>query len=211
MELLSAEHLDEIVDVLADAFYDYPVMRWVLGPTPPYDERLRRLITFFVSGRILRHETIFGVREAGGSLVAVATTTRPDSPPAPSALIELREATWATLGSGARARYEAFAAAGQTVPLPEPHYHLNMIGVRRAQQGTGLGRLLLDALHAHAEKDPRSAGVSLTTERESNVRLYQHVGYRVAGQVPVSEALTTWIMFRPRRPNREGEDHPQAQ
>lgn len=202
MELLSAEHLDEIVDVLADAFYDYPVMRWVLGPAAPYDERLRRLIRFFVTGRVLRHEAIFGVRTSGGPLVAVATTTRPDSPPAPPALIELRETIWGTLGPDARARYEAFAAAGQSIPLPDPHHHLNMIGVRRAQQGTGLGGRLLAAVHEHAEQDHRSAGVSLTTERESNVRLYEHVGYRVAGQVRVSDALTTWVMFRPHHPAR---------
>lgn len=195
---LSAEHRDEIISVFADAFFDYAVMRWVLGSQPPYDERLRRLLTFFVSGRTVRHEAMFGVRAPDGTLIAAATTTRPDSPPAPEALVQLREATWAALGADARARYEAFGAATAQFALPEPHHHLNMIGVRRAYQGTGLARRLLEAVHAHAEADPRSTGVSLSTEREANVRLYKHIGYRVVGQARVSEALTTWVMFRER-------------
>ena len=48
---LSFDDVPEIVTVFSDAFYDYPVMRYVLGPAHPYDERLRRLVELFVSRR----------------------------------------------------------------------------------------------------------------------------------------------------------------
>ena len=48
---LSSDHVGQIVAVLSDAFADYPVMSYVLGPAPPYEARLRRLVELFVSGR----------------------------------------------------------------------------------------------------------------------------------------------------------------
>lgn len=197
---LSAGHRDEIVDVFIDAFYEYPVMRWVLGTAVAYDDRLHRLLTFFVSGRAIRGEPLLGIRTAAGMLAGAATMTRPESPEAPPAVIELREATWAVLGADARQRYETFTAATQHVAamLPERHHHLNMIGVRRALQGRGISRQLLDAVHALAEADPLSAGVSLTTEHPPNVDLYRHMGYHVVGETRVADAFTSWTLFRSR-------------
>jgi GNAT superfamily N-acetyltransferase len=62
-----------------------------------------------------------------------------------------------------RARYEAFGAATQSYAVAAPHHHLNMIGVRRSHAGRGLARLLLYHVHALAEADAGSAGVTLST------------------------------------------------
>jgi hypothetical protein len=43
---------------------------------------------------------------------------------------------------------------------------------------------------------PDSTGVSLSTEREGNVGLYEHCGYEVLGSARVGDAFTTWSMFR---------------
>jgi ribosomal protein S18 acetylase RimI-like enzyme len=73
-----------------------------------------------------------------------------------------------------------------------------MIGVRRAHQGSGLARRLLEAVHAHSHGDPGSAGVSLTTEHAPNLALYQRFGYRITGELPVAPGLHTWTLFRAR-------------
>lgn len=189
---------DEVVDVLCEAFRDYPVMRFVLGRgRADYDRDLRTLVGFFVMSRALRGEYLFGVRAAAGSasLEAAAIVSRPGvaSPPA---LVALREDVWAALGADARARYEAFAAASAPFVPPEPHLHLNMIGVRPGAQGSGRGRLLLDHVHAFSRADPRSDGVSLSTENPRNVALYEHVGYVVKGHAIVSPELQTWALYR---------------
>jgi GNAT superfamily N-acetyltransferase len=108
----------------------------------------------------------------------------------------LRAEVWAELGSDARARYDAYTAATQQLVIGTPHYHLNMIGVRRSHQGQGLARVLLDAVHERSGGDARSTGVSLTTEHAGNVRLYEHFGYRIRGHARVAEALETWMLFR---------------
>jgi len=199
---LSFDNVVEVVSVLADAFRDYPVMRNVVGPDAPgltpYSVRLHRLVQLFVSNRAYRNDPMFGVRDAAGALVAAAVMTAPTSPEPPPAFIALRESIWAELGADARARYDAYAAAARFFDGLGPHHHLNMIGVRRAQQRLGLARTLLETVHGLAAADPQSSGVSLTTERPENVPLYEHFGYRVLGHARVGNEVDTWGMFRDR-------------
>jgi len=112
-------------------------------------------------------------------------------------LEELRESVWAELGADARARYDEYGRIGRENAPHEDHHHLGMIGVRDKAQGTGLGRVLLEHVHGLAEADPNSTGVSLTTELERNVPLYEHFGYRVTAHARVAPDLETWAMFRP--------------
>jgi ribosomal protein S18 acetylase RimI-like enzyme len=188
----------EAATVLCDAFYDYPVMRYVLGPKPGYDRRLRMLVDFFVSARMFRDEPVLGVEKEAGALAAAAIVSLSGERPAPEELAVRREEVWREIGAAERERYEVFGAACAQFALDAPHLHLNMIGVRRADAGRGLGRKLLEAVHALAHADPQSAGVTLSTESPENVALYEHFGYRVMGHARVSDELETWAFFRPR-------------
>jgi len=202
---LSFGDLADLVAVMSDAFHDYPVMRYVLGPAEPYDERLRTLVELFVSNRVYRNDPMIGVRDETGALVGAATMTLPKPMDPPPALLGLRERLWAELGAAARTRYDEFVAVTQRVAIPEPHYHLNMIGVRRSHHGRGLARVLLDAVHERSRAEAGSSGVSLTTERPANVRLYEHFGYRVVGQGRVGGAFETWTLFRDESPLRRAD------
>ena len=200
---LSFDQLVEIVSVLTDAFHDYPVMQYVLGPdmpgaAAPYGVRLHRLVQLFASGRAYRDEPMFGVRDAKGALIGAAVMTLPASPSPRPAFIALRESVWAELGADARARYDGYMSSAQFFASQGPHHHLNMIGVRRAHQHRGIARELLAEAHRLAKGDPQSAGVSLTTERAANVPFYEHFGYRVVGHNRVSADLETWGLFRGR-------------
>jgi GNAT superfamily N-acetyltransferase len=186
----------EVVAVLADAFTDYPVMRHVLGLTRDYDACLSALVTLFVSGRTARGEPMLGMRDPDGHLLAAALVMPPGSSAAPAELLALRERTWGRLGGDARARYEAFVDACNRLDIDTPHHHLNMIGVQPPHQGKGLARRLLEAVHELARRDPGSAGVSLTTEHEPNLALYQHFGYRISGHAQVAAGLRTWTLYR---------------
>lgn len=191
---LEREHVADVVAVLAEAFHDYPVMRYVLGASDDYDERLDRLITFFVMARVLRGETLLGTT-GGDGLEAAALVSRPEEA-SPPELDALREQTWAELGDDARDRYENFGRATARTVVTEPHLHLNMIGTRRAARGLGLGRLLLDRVHGMSERDETSMGVSLTTEVAPNLGLYEHFDYEIVGSSEVGSAFTAWTMYR---------------
>lgn len=194
---IPAADADDAIDVLTDAFADYPVMRFILGTAASGPSRgdVRRLVRFFVLARVLADHPVLGARD-GDELVGVATASPPDRGDPPEALAAVRSETWAALGEEARRRYEAFGRAAGQFTVDEPHHHLHMIGVPPAHQGRGIARSLLNAVHGLAAADPASAGVSLSTEAPANVQLYEHFGYRPLGDARVGEGLRTWVLFR---------------
>jgi hypothetical protein len=115
VECRSESEAGQALDVLCEAFHDYPVMRYVIGPAgEEYDRRLRSVIEFFLQARLSRNEPVLGIAD-GETLVAAAIVTLPGSGPLPAALAARRELVWAELGADALARYEAYGAA--TRPL----------------------------------------------------------------------------------------------
>lgn len=199
VQRLSAERFDETVGVFCSAFYDYPVMRYVIGDAGgQYAAMLRRLIGYFTQSRFSRGYPVIGIEGAGGELVAAANINPPRAVPAPASLQRLYEDLCEALGEAAIARYEAFAAACSPFEPDAPHYHLGMIGVVREQQGLGYARRLLEAVHEMSRVDPGSSGVSLTTETPRNLPFYEHFGYRVLGHGMTPDGgLTTWTLCRP--------------
>lgn len=207
IECVPVDRLDEVVDVFADAFEDYPVMRFTVGPEGDVSARVRRLVRLFVTRRVARGGPMYGISEVlgagagarararAGAVLGAILLTLPNEPPPPPEVAEISAAAWRDLGEDARLRYDAYAAASNFFSAYEPHLHLNMIGVRRAHKGTGLGRRLLEKVRALAEAEPRWAGVSLTTENPRNVDLYQRFGYEVVGRASVGPGLETWGMY----------------
>jgi GNAT superfamily N-acetyltransferase len=184
----------EVIDVLWESFYHYPVMRFVLGESYDYDRRIARLIALFVAARALNNDMMLGVCH-GGELVATVTTSDPADAPHPD-LAVLRDRVWEELGAPARERYELCVAAWGALAIDTPQLHVNMLGVRRAHQRGGLARGLLRQVHAIAEGSPKWHGVSLTTEDPRNVPFYERQGYRVIGKRMISPELQTWSFFR---------------
>lgn len=192
-----ASRTAEAVGVLCEAFRDYPVMRYVLAPVVgDYDESLGRLIHFFVMARFHRDEPVLAVMD-GTRALAVAIVTLPRDRPSPPQVAEMREQVWAELGPIARARYGEYGEACLAFELDRPTIHLNMIGVRDIARGRGLGRVLVEAVQEISREDPRSTGVTLTTEVAGNVPLYEHLGYELIGHVPFGDGIETWGFFRP--------------
>ena len=195
-ERLSARDFDDVVDVLADAFSNYPVMRFVLGPGGNTAPRLAEMIGFFVFRRIRLGGPMLGVRHESGALVGAAVMTLPVEPEPPAEVLQRRDEVWNSLGQDCRERHDVYGAHAKTVLVSESHHHLNMIGVRHSHHGRGLARPLLEAAIGIAVRDPKSAGLTLTTETPANVRLYQHFGFDVFGHVQIAPELETWGLFR---------------
>jgi len=208
--------LDQVVDVYADAFRDYAVMRYVLeghragdsasrGHGRPgikrdaehgveYERRLRRLVRLFTETRYVRGGLVWKLI-AGGEVVAAANVDLPEATAGEEELAQLREEAWGELGADARSRYADYGEVSATFQWPEPHFHLGMIGVRKVHRGRGYARPLLEALHRLSDRSPTSRGCSLTTEARQNLALYEHFGYRVIGH-GASGGLASWGLFR---------------
>lgn len=193
---LNKENAEEVVEVLCEAFYDYPVMRYVLGDKEYYDNRLRKIVSFFVANRALRKEPMFGIYNSKNRLVAAAIVTLPEVISQPEELIKRRETLWIKLGSDEQKRYEDYGKAASGLLPKEPHHHLNMIGVRPAYKGRGLARQLNTAVEEIMFSHQSSSGLSLNTEVESNVNFYLHLGYKLVGQTNVDNKFETWGFFK---------------
>jgi GNAT superfamily N-acetyltransferase len=185
---------DEVLAPLCEAFADYPVMRYVLGPGGDFPARLRTLVGFFLLARTLRKDPILATYD-GDTVSGVAICTLPGLPGPPD-LDEAREWTWARLGADARARYDQWIHIWGPLNVAEPNIHVNMLGVPPRYQGRGLARLLLERVHAMSREHPESAGVSLTTESAGNVAFYERMGYRIVGHGVIEPGLESWGFWR---------------
>jgi GNAT superfamily N-acetyltransferase len=185
-----------VVEVLAEAFADYPILHHLIGSGEAFAERLEALLGFFVAARRARSELVLGV-SMGEGWAAVALATLPDAVAPPGALDAARERAWALLGTAARARYEDLGQRWQRLAVAEPHLHLNLVGVRTAHRGRGLGAALVQAVVDRSRSHSTSCGVSLTTETEANVGFYQTLGFEIRGSVEVAPGLRSWVLFRP--------------
>ncbi|HEX6323928.1 MAG TPA: hypothetical protein VFZ36_09405, partial [Vicinamibacterales bacterium] len=162
IEPVPVDRLDDVVDVFAEAFEGYPVMRFTVGPDGDVAARERRLVRLFVTRRVARGGPMYGISEVlgagararAGAVLGAILLTLPNEPPPPPEVAGISAAAWRELGEEARLRYDAYAAASDFFSSYGPHLHLNMIGVRRAFKGTGLGRLLLEKVRALAEAEP---------------------------------------------------------
>lgn len=196
IERVPPAQADEVVSVFCDAFYFYPVFRYVLGANNPhYDIQLQKLVALFVLNRVLRNETMLGIAR-GNRLVAAATTSIPDDQPPPAQFSAMRQAVWNELGTAALERYERCVAAWQPLSVQAPQIHVNMIGVRHAYQRTGLATRLMATVHELSRAWRGSQGVSLTTEEPRNVGFYQHLGYQIVGESAITPEIKTWGFFR---------------
>ena len=186
---------DEVLGPLCEAFGPYPVMRHVLGSEGDFATRLRTLVGFFLVARTLRKDPILAAYD-GDRISGVAVCTLPGLPGPPD-LEEARTWTWAQLGGDARERYEQWVSIWGPINVAEPNIHVNMLGVPPRYQGRGLGRQLLERVHAMSREHPESRGVSLTTESAANVSFYQRLGYHLVGQGRIGPGLESWGFFRP--------------
>lgn len=193
VELLSASDVDAVVSVIAEAFTDYPVLKYVLGSDSATDRE--RLVRLFVMARVLRGEPMLGVRD-GSDLAAAGIVSFPGTASPPTAFLALREETWQALGPDAERRYTLYGDATAPFAFPLGSVHLNMIGVRRARQRSGLGRRIIDAAQEISRTRPGSLGLSLTTEHVPNVAYYSGLGFELVGHTRVGPGLESWGFFR---------------
>ena len=70
-----------MLDTLSEAFYHYPVLRYVIGGNvADFDEQFRRLIRMFVMARVLSDEPLLGIGEDTYMYASAAATPAANSP-----------------------------------------------------------------------------------------------------------------------------------
>lgn len=188
----------ELIAMLRAAFYDYPVMRFVLQHSTgnDYERHLDALIEFFCAIRFARSFPALGIR-TNGELVAAALVNEPTPEPRPLPVLELEQLK-SVIGEEADERLVQYETQSSIPEPAAPHHLLGMIGVHPAHRGKRYAGVLLKAVEEIAVNDSNSAGVFLNTEDPANVPFYEHFGYQVIGEVDIGN-LHSWCLFLPVR------------
>lgn len=190
--------LRSIARVLAEAFDDSPVTRWIV---PGRRLRPTALRAFFGSGArdAYRNGRVW-VAADGGRIVGAAVWLPPGAYPMAAAR-ELRTSLpiLALLPVAPRALRRAlqYQAAVARVHPRDEHWYLVAIGVAVDRRGSGLGtRLLAPGL---AAADAEGLGCYLETEKERNLPFYGRHRFDVSLHLPepVTTSPQVWCMDRP--------------
>ena len=76
----------------------------------------------------------------------------------------------------------------------ERHYHLQFLGVRPERQGAGLGGALMAPMLQRCDRDGMPAYLEATSDR--NRALYERLGFRARGDIPLPGGPALWRMWR---------------
>jgi GNAT superfamily N-acetyltransferase len=175
------------VALTTDAFSHDPVIRWFFPDDATYPARASAFFGFLFDIRV----SVDAVWVTdGGESTALWSPPGPESPEV--------EALWAGasahLGSDEIARCDAWDAAVGPHHPDTPHWYLGVLATASAFQGQGLGPAVArPGIDAAAE-----AGLPafLETGAESNVQLYERMGFHVTGEIDDPSLPRGWCLRR---------------
>lgn len=179
---------------MARAFYDDPVMTWIL---PDDNARLGNLTRLFATITRHHHFRAGGVEVCcdGSDIGAAALWDPPD---------QWRESRWSQLrqtpaflrvfGSGA-AKARGLQELMNRVHPEEPHWYLAAIGSDPNVRGQGFGQVLMRSRLDRV--DAEHAPAYLESTKSENVPYYQRFGFDVTGEIVLPDGgPSLWPMWR---------------
>lgn len=186
---------DGLAAVLARAFSEDPVMRWVYGPSAAgrrgeRQQRTERRFFAWVLDRLTAHEVSWTTTDAEGAAIWALPGRWRETPCEALALCAL-----AAPAVGLRAPRVLRGLGRVEASHPDaPHLYLAVLGVDPGRQGSGLGSALLRPGLELCDREGIPA--YLETARERNIDFYARHGFRVTGELALPKGPPVWLMWR---------------
>lgn len=184
----------ELSKVLGRAFYDDPVMMWML-PDPA--ARRRKLHRVFAALTRHHHLSRGGVEVAAvGPAVGAAALWDPPGEWRHTTVEQVRAAPGLLLAFGrALRRGQQAEELMQRNHPDEPHWYLAVIGSDPAVRGTGQGQALMRSRLDRC--DAEHAPAYLESSNPANIGYYQRFGFEVTGEIVLPDGgPSLWPMWR---------------
>ena len=194
--LASRDELDLLAGTLAAAFFDDPVLGWLLPDERGRPVTLRRFFTLalrymgFARGSVWTCEAHVGA--------AICTPPGKWELPARVALTQ-GPAFWRAFGR----RLPVATALQAKMELRHerrPHWYVLAVGVRPERQGEGLGSALLAPMLEQCDRDGVLAYLEASSERSA--ALYERLGFEHVGEMRFAGSPPLWKMLR--QPQQRG-------
>ncbi len=186
----TAEDLTLLVTTLSDSFASDPLLNWVMPAPRLYPDFFRLLISDVYLPRGIIHTE----QEGRGAALWLPPGESAEFPPR---LALLSFAAKLTLRRGLLPlwRIHQQGALFERHHPGEPHYYLQFIGCRQADQGRGVGATLLK--QGTRICDDQGMPAYLESSNSRNVPLYQRHGFEVIHQQRIGRgAPMAWFMWR---------------
>jgi ribosomal protein S18 acetylase RimI-like enzyme len=191
------EDVRELSRTLARAFYDDPVMIWLL---PDEKRRTGQLCRLFATMTRHHHLARGGVELAcDGPGIGAAALWDP-----PNQWQETRGGQLAMTPTFVRVfglrsmRGRAVQELMKRAHPEEPHWYLGVIGSDPAVRGKGFGRVLMRSRLDRV--DAEHAPAYLESTKHENIAYYQRFGFEVTGEILLPDGgPTMWAMWRAAR------------
>jgi GNAT superfamily N-acetyltransferase len=194
VDVAGKQHVKGLAQVLARAFFDDPVMMWMV----PDDSKRKRALPLVFSA-MTRHHFLAGdaVEVAGrGGHVGAAALWDPPGRWKQTQREELRmmpsflRAMGLQVGRGLRV-----SELMKKHHPEEPHWYLGIIGSDPDVRGAGFGQALMRSRLDRC--DAEGAPAYLESSKESNVPYYLRFGFEVTGELTIPDGgPTMWQMWR---------------
>jgi GNAT superfamily N-acetyltransferase len=181
--------------VLARAFLDDPLMRFILPDEGARRRRLPRLFRISLGVQYLPVGEVYTTSErAGASLWSPPGRWR--APPS----IVIRTLPRLALALGTRLPISVRAISTVEAAHPtEPHWYLAVVGTEPSLQGRGIGSALLAPILQRCDHDAMPA--YLESSKEANLAFYARHGFEVTKAIDLGRGgPRIWPMWREPRP-----------
>jgi ribosomal protein S18 acetylase RimI-like enzyme len=187
--------LDAIALSLAEAFWDDPVMQYILRESTGRQRRLTRLFGVLLRGHYLPLETVWTTPDHAGA--ALWAPPGHAIIPVPTILRHLPGMLGA-LGRNAMRALRTLSLVDKQHPK-EPHWYLGVLGTRPPRQGQGIGSSLLGPVLTRCDEEGIPA--YLESSKHANLAFYGRHGFEVRGEIVLpSGGPTVWPMWRDPKP-----------
>jgi ribosomal protein S18 acetylase RimI-like enzyme len=187
---VTGDHVPKVAQALAAAFYDDPVMSWVIPDDDRRMERLARLFTLYVRRIWLPQDESYTTDRVAGAALWM--------PPGTSKMgifeqLRLMPAMIRAMGWDLPRLMTVLAATEKKHPHDD-HYYLPVIGIAPQWQGHGFGNHLMQPVLARCDERRLPAYLESTNPR--NQTLYERNGFKGIDEVQVKDCPPLLRMWR---------------
>ena len=189
--------VDALVEVLARAFDDDPVPRWLFRGEHRRRKGLRRFFAIQLRHTYLDDGEVWTTEDrAGASLWAPPDKARPGW----RDMARLLPVVPCLAGLGRDSAEAARLLSAVDAARPrERHWYLATLGTDPDRQRTGVGSALVGAVLERVDAEGLPA--YLESSKESNLAFYGRHGFEVTGEIHTPRGgPTLWLMWRAARP-----------
>lgn len=190
IDRVGPEHTAMLADIFSDSFDADPVMNWIIPETQLYPGFYRMMIDQLFG----QHNHMYMDREQRGASLWLPPGVHFNLPMSAAQIVLMLRLVFKRGFSVLKRLENVQQVTGQYHP-DFPHYYLQSLGARVANQGQGVGSALLKATLPRC--DSQQVPAYLESSNERNVPLYERHGFEVIGEEALADGgPTMWFMLR---------------